>query len=831
MATRRITRSQSRELSYSEALAQGLQRITRTVKPTTKHSMDLSIVDEYVQDDDDYEDDDNDDNSQDIASTNESQHRGSRFSSVGSDSDTHSIEEIRDLDPNQMMEGLKDLSVESDKILDFFGSQSSSKLSTDNLLKDLQLPRSEANKQLSGLFLDKYDRTCYNFGSDRYIDTSIAVRGLFGVTDPKDVGHNSWKLAPVFQRANLATLSILIIKSEEGTEICRGNLELLDRQFPKVFVTDFQLPSEPSKHSLGPGSSILYPETFDLALDLRTQYFISQVQFHRRHDPSFDPDEIIRDVFWVDLESGSPESVVKGWAVLGSNEDDYRTLPAEYQKKLRNRIRMLSSTFTNDSDNGSSLEQLEEEFSWDDFVYALMDWVKRRKNEIDHEIERFGGVINIQKFVKEELQRSGKSSDLSLSAPVIGQNQPTATHDGLSISASAPLRTSAGTVPKINAGVSFNNISFIRQMRQPISQKPITSSGQTSTPIPRGSNVKTSVSAPPKVRTERIEYQDDDWQPSIDGWGLSPGDGVVDTGEPPSPSQQLAREEASRLQQNEHTNDSVRRSGSRPKKRLLDRQEDASRVSPDADWEDSQTRSDRHPSKKSRRANNKTNNENDKDGEDDSAEPDQNSGYEKDTRPSDVRKRRASKPMPQQANRPPRRTQNDPQSSSATNSRRDVPLGIMKVPTPAQASTRAPSITPPQTQPSSSRAIPRGSQAYKELKVNEKAKMDVAASKDLRIQKRIPWSAEETETLIDLVGEIGTSWSAIEGHDNTHKRVLIGRNQGSLKDKARNIKMDFLKARIPLPKNFNLVVITGPMIAQLENMGLQYDQTRGTLKP
>ena len=55
---------------------------------------------------------------------------------------------------------------------------------------------------------------------------------------------------------------------------------------------------------------------------------------------------------------------------------------------------------------------------------------------------------------------------------------------------------------------------------------------------------------------------------------------------------------------------------------------------------------------------------------------------------------------------------------------------------------------------------------------------------------RRPWSADETELLIRLIGRKGCHWSQIllEG---SHGFSDV-RDQVSLKDKARNIKVDFL---------------------------------------
>jgi len=60
-------------------------------------------------------------------------------------------------------------------------------------------------------------------------------------------------------------------------------------------------------------------------------------------------------------------------------------------------------------------------------------------------------------------------------------------------------------------------------------------------------------------------------------------------------------------------------------------------------------------------------------------------------------------------------------------------------------------------------------------------------------QTRRPWSEEETETLLTLIEEHGTSWALLLAEDKSERKVLQSRGQVALKDKARNMKMDYLK--------------------------------------
>lgn len=60
-------------------------------------------------------------------------------------------------------------------------------------------------------------------------------------------------------------------------------------------------------------------------------------------------------------------------------------------------------------------------------------------------------------------------------------------------------------------------------------------------------------------------------------------------------------------------------------------------------------------------------------------------------------------------------------------------------------------------------------------------------------QVRKGWTEEETERLLELIEEHGTSWALLKSEDFAAGNILASRDQVALKDKARNIKLDFLK--------------------------------------
>ncbi|RMZ81011.1 hypothetical protein DV738_g2427, partial [Chaetothyriales sp. CBS 135597] len=112
--------------------------------------------------------------------------------------------------------------------------------------------------------------------------------------------------------------------------------------------------------------------------------------------------------------------------------------------------------------------------------------------------------------------------------------------------------------------------------------------------------------------------------------------------------------------------------------------------------------------------------------------------------------------------------------------------------------------------------------------INTKAKANVAMTRERdqshTIQQRQPYSEAEVRRLIELIGlNHGPKYAKILKDDEAHPDgpLLSRRTQVQLKDKARNIKMDYLKARQPLPEGFAAVSIGQRLIDVLRSMGIE----------
>ena len=94
------------------------------------------------------------------------------------------------------------------------------------------------------------------------------------------------------------------------------------------------------------------------------------------------------------------------------------------------------------------------------------------------------------------------------------------------------------------------------------------------------------------------------------------------------------------------------------------------------------------------------------------------------------------------------------------------------------------------TSPLRERQPPSQADAYATINATAKARNTVITRPT---QVRKAWSARETEKLLDLIQDLGPKWARIKEKDGEGEGVLDSRDQVALKDKSRNMKLDYLK--------------------------------------
>ncbi|KAI9703313.1 MAG: hypothetical protein M1836_007879 [Candelina mexicana] len=761
---------------------------------------------------------------------------------------THSAQELADLDPLLIVEALEDLSDSSTKVLRIVTPTDPSAPGPSVVAKELKIPGSRTAKRLSRLEA-AFKSHADHFGNETYINNSIILRALTGLRSAEDLEEGPWRPDTLFQKANITTLVTKVLTAERESPDTSSTIEQLDRAFPVPFLRGFATASGRS------GTSKLIEQTLKLALNIRTQLLIIML-FNNQSEPNYDPDSILRQVFFESFGK------LKGWETdLG---DGIGILPKRHENQVDDRLTEIRNCFLESSQavisgDSADLEQLDAKYSWPDFLVEVVTWAGLRLDEVERQIHQQGGVKQIVAALGDEIERRAAEESRALEGnELLGkEDQPqielefeAVTHtvgpdpsvgSGDEQSQASTTLLPAATLPEPNFATPSAVSHFANRVNQRAMARlseassstqvqPPSSGRQTSLPrtdriIPKAdhsSRRKTtfepiSRSAAPLISpTKSVNLQMNQEQGS-DGF-LPPN--MDDDNELPKSSQRiplasqedpgvlmgLIREiELERNKENtpQHT---PQRQGRQGKRFFIEAQPTAQRLEFGTGLEDTQASQKARTAAKGKRRAQEVLQVN---------ESEEDDGFEQMDDRTDVQNRRAAKPTSPRrspvanAQSSPKRQRvvtapdNDEEFDSAHDSEDERAT--------QQAASRRPNHNTAQA--------PNEQAQTDYQKVNLAAKRIVSSTLPPKVQSRRAWEPEAEQKFIEIIEEHGTSWTFIE---NLGEPLLAGRNQTNLKDKARNMHFDFLKSRVPVPRNLDRCPLNKNQRTRLAELDIPY---------
>lgn len=100
--------------------------------------------------------------------------------------------------------------------------------------------------------------------------------------------------------------------------------------------------------------------------------------------------------------------------------------------------------------------------------------------------------------------------------------------------------------------------------------------------------------------------------------------------------------------------------------------------------------------------------------------------------------------------------------------------------------------------------------------LTQKARANTRMGREHRpAQRRQKWDPIDSAALIRAIPQFSCGWSQMESED----LFMVPRSQQQIRDKARNLKVDFLKADAPLPRGFDGVVLGKKEIDAVQALG------------
>ncbi|OKL62726.1 hypothetical protein UA08_01890 [Talaromyces atroroseus] len=646
--------------------------------------------------------------------------------------------EAGEIDLISMAQSLPYLQRTSTELLDFFASSFSSPSRFADLARELANPKSNQSRKLEYLKTNFFTQQEY-FGSDVY----LSVEKLAAIFPTVDSASKTWRVDGIIYKSNCAQFALEILTRIAMTNDTEESIWTLEGAFPLPFLNAL----ESGNVIESAGNSGLRRPTLDLAIEVRTQLLKIRLLVEKDKDPN----AILEAVFFNEILDSQPAadavSPLRGFNLPGFFQDEDGNLPDKYFEDVQERVREIRACFK--EQDRDVFNALEERFPWEEFIFSVAKWLRARNDELNRHLAQQPSVDDIH----DQLEDAINQSEIYDSVQETQTGEPTSPEEQANQQRRRELLPAAEIKDRREAGErkSFSDmdslVAFARLQKQ-------LNSGNLKTPArhndfaPRlsklaskpGGRISVPVTPAPAIDSGDVDQQ---LEPDIRGNGfqqsvtgqrrrtlLEQSRGTLAT------NQRLSLPSQSALHGRER--------GLAPG--FIDRQANASRVSPI----DSQRLGSGGPSSSRKR----TRDASFEDDEDEDGEGE----FELDSRRIDLQNRRGQKPI-QNAKRPRYDNELDGRRQGVSNETRVIARPAERTTAPVPV-PRPPHHSSPQKPP----------------------------------QIRRPWTAEEDRQFIRLIEQHGTSWAEIKSQDETSESPkLRNRDQGNLKDRARNLVMIMLK--------------------------------------
>jgi hypothetical protein len=683
-----------------------------------------------------------------------------------------------ELDSEDMIETFVDLYQDAQKVLDFFNIDTSDRTALSPLGDSSSSQRKRFNRQ----FL-RFMQTCACFGVEHRLTLSpeLIVRKLQAENPATPEGR--WRPDAVVYLANIAILLGTVVAGDEAQ--IEALLQRIWVSHPALFM-----PTTATSRF----STFEVEKTVSYSITLRTQMFIRRVK-----SVDLPQEDLMHTLFQFFLYDGKNYS---GLEIAGEDKDRYAAM-------IKQHLQGLDRFFLPD-DGSLLLENLEEEFSWLDFVYETIKWGQARLAELQESLRGQGGIEDIV----DRLQQG----DLKTAYP----GKPAQARDPHS-------RNHKALIVEI-------------QRKKEAAQRAAAASSARSEPDSQSQDeIPQSVS---ELDNQYANVDDGDAENIM-----------ADSGVPDAATQ---AEQAGLVldflndQDKEAVKENFDPKGARPprRKNFVDRQPGAQRLTFN---DDNQISEQRHSSKTR--------------GKRPATVDSEDSDFQIDSRPP-----RSKRVQLQDVIDPTLDSIGAPQIEDNLGDGSEHAIPSAPTPLPAtqtqlpflsrtgvvaaqpapsedfvtQATSRPPSSSAPN--PAPARADQQDANEYPTAtwvqNVQERAKHQTRERKFLAgslpppsasqspprstqtnqrgYQQRQAWEPAETQRLMDLIAVHSTAYATILKEDAAHRDgpLLQHRNQVQLKDKARNIKFAFYKAHENMPMGFESVSLGLKFVKKLEELGI-----------
>lgn len=381
-----------------------------------------------------------------------------------------------ELEPILMVDELPGLQEASDRLLNLLKTNAPDARQVVDAAKKLANPRNTENKRLKPA-IRKLITQMKPFGSQRFIDVE-AVKGLVPTVQLGGT-KRPWSPSPALQRANCARLATDVLLASMGSQSPHETIRALETQFPAPFLTEIV---KGNNNPLPVGGSAASGPTFEMALEIRTQFAIAELQ-RRENEKGFDARSVLESVFYGD--GNSPDNAaLRGFNPVGTLSDEYGRLPDHLQDRVSDRFSELDYSLSDDEGN-PNIKVLKASH-WSRFLVCTARFIQSRDRELREAIDSQPSFDDVREGVEKIIQGEKNQDEQEFS----GQEHS----DGASAAdrSSPPAVNPANDEDGPDDNESRGNELFVPWSPSPVrdqhSQQPIEQSSppsQTKQPTPK----------------------------------------------------------------------------------------------------------------------------------------------------------------------------------------------------------------------------------------------------------------------------------------------------------------------------------------------------------
>lgn len=515
-------------------------------------------------------------------------------------------------------------------------------------------------------------------------------------------------------------------------------------------------------------------KTLFLGISLMTQLFI-QTALELVKDKSFDSQAASEEIFFDE------EGLLRNLSLERMFGLDAESYPSAVEQRVREIERLFHSTAKSQSD----LDRLRKKYPWRSFLVQAITWAVERAEQLGLSIRREGGPqrnkTTFEKAPPLPAPRAALSKRVRRAREDRAMEEGTLFLKEMDEDLDAADDDSQAQGAALEMGPNYNGRGHSRlRAISPPNRAAVQRSTISESPQP----IRSQPTAQ-KTLEENQEADDED----VDA--INDGEEAEDLShQAPPASTQPTQETMNVLRITQRQQKESNKENSPPRRRygLLERQPNATTVT----FDDDDIIAARSPNKRPR--------------EDDSDSEDADD-FESDKRQV-KRARPQISPPPKQGSRADQRQENvmffdDNDDVAGPSGNQQSSTEAMGAPPRSSAEEGR----RPADESVTSSALPHSSYAgYMEAKRvakenNRLATLLSSSAGPRATQVRKQWTEEEIVRLVGLMKQYGTSWAKIKEADENMSRSALGaRSQVNLKDKARNMKLEYLRAEQELPE-------------------------------